>query len=168
MRWCVILIGAGLALGGCGGVKKLEAYQREEVRKSRTEESSRVDRGEKVVVCDTVVMVRAPVENSSSTGSDSSWLQTSLAWSAAVWREGELRHTIGNFPQVALPARVEYRDRWLIRRDTLLLRDSLQQATAVYRERKQGSGWDRLWAAAGKIMLVGIAGWLAWRKWKPR
>lgn len=162
-----VLLAMLLAVG-CGGMKKVERKERKETSGSSSEKISRVESGERVVVRDTVVMVRAPVENSSNTGSDSSRLQTSLAWSVAVWKEGRLRHTIGNFPRVAAPLRVVYRDRWRESRDTLVVRDTFREISVEYRETKRVSGWDRMWALAGKLMLVIIAGWIAWRKLRPK
>lgn len=167
-KWCIGIIGMGVWLAGCGGMKKVEVRERWEMEKSLSEKSSRLESGERVVIRDTVVMVRAPVEQSSNAGSDSSRLQTSLAWSEAVWKDGKLRHTIGNLEKVASALRVEYRDRWRERRDTVMVRDTCREVVTEYREKKGCSGWDRWWSGIGKIMLVLIAGWIAWRRWKPK
>lgn len=159
----VFLLLAGLLLACARRVKEWQLYDNTTIRWSdrKTENVTTESRIEK----DTLVWVASPVEQSRNEGTDSSYLQTSLAWSVAVWSRGKLSHRIGNFPQMPSRQRVIYRDRWHSRTDTLTLRDTLQvREHQIFETGTRGSAWDRWWGMSGKIMLLIIAGYIVWRK----
>lgn len=159
----VFLLLAGLLAGCARRVKEWRLYENKSIRwhDQKTEKVTRESRIEK----DTVIWVTSPAEQSRNEGTDSSYLQTSLAWSVAVWKEGKLNHRISNFRQMPSRQRVVYTDRWHSRTDTLTIRDTVQ----VYEQRvteteQRSSAWDRWWGMSGKIMLLIMVGYIAWRK----
>lgn len=109
----------------------------------------------------------APVERSSNTGTDSSYLTTSLAWSTATWKNGKLKHEIGNHPEV--PSRETTRDitREITVHDTLRLRDTVYLKNASIVEKMIDVPWlDKVWTFLGKVLSIVILASLAWRKLK--
>lgn len=159
----VLLLLAGLLLACARRIKEWQRYEDSSIRwqDQKTEKVTVESRMEK----DTVIWVEAPMEQSRNEGTDSSYLQTSLAWSVAIWKEGKLSHRISNFRQMPSKQRVVYRDRWHSRTDTLMIRDTLQLYEQKVSEKEaRSSAWDRWWGMSGKIMLLIMVGYIAWRK----
>lgn len=169
MGWRVIIAMMGLILlGGCG-VRRTEVRERVKIADRSMEKITTVEQGEKWVIRDTVVMVRAPVEESRNVGMDSSRVETSLAWSEAVWKNGGLEHVIGNFPDIPSSVRTVYQERWWVRGDTLILRDTLREVATEYRwMEKKVPWWSKVWGTLGKMMVVIIAGYFAWNKLRSK
>lgn len=121
---------------------------------------------EKETVKDSALNVAAPVENSSnSIYRDSSYLQTSLAWSRAVVSNGKLTHQIGNKPTIPVPAKIIYRTREVLKLDSVIVRDTIYQNIETIKTNGI-SWWVKLWAAVGKLAaLVVVVGWI-WYKIK--
>lgn len=164
-----ICIGIGLLIAGCGGLWKVETTERTAITGKFSERKVREEVRERLMVRDTVVMVRAPVEESRNRGIDSSRVETSLAWSVAVWKDGMLRHTIGNFPQMPAPVRVVYRDRWKSLQDTVVKCDTLREVLVARQEVREKKSWrERVGGWTGKIIVLIMAGYLIRRKWKPK
>lgn len=167
VKW-ISFAGVVFLLWGCGA-RKTTLRERERTASSLSEKSVSQVQGEKLVVKDTVILVRAPLENSRNTGEDSSWLQTSLAWSLAVWKEGKLWHEIGNLSMVPAASRTVYRDRWLYRQDTLVICDTVRERVTERLETVKGASvWQKWWGGVGKVLIVVIAGYIAWHKLKAK
>lgn len=165
MKW--ILTGVVfLLLAGCS--KKVYDVRERDFYAEKTEQHTVIDvQGERRVEKDSAIRINAPVEQSSNQAADSSYVATSLAWSLAVWKNGQLRHVIGNFPQITVPSRIVYRDRWRDRRDTLILRDTVRTAEAVYVEKRVSPVWDGIWW--GFVMSAAVAaGIVVYRKFFRR
>lgn len=163
-----ILILIMVLMWGCG-VRKSEGRRTEQWVGNSSVRISETRTGERLTVRDSVVRVRAPVEESRNVGTDSSFVQTSLAWSVAVWKDGQLRHTIGNYPSMAATIRTVYRDRWQTVRDTLVVRDTVRTKESVIEKIvKASSWWDKWWSVIGQIMVLIMAGHIVWRKLRPK
>lgn len=160
---CVL---AACVFWGCG-VKRREVREAQRIAGSEVVRISEVRSGVKLTERDSVVRVRAPVEESRNLTEDSSFVRTSLAWSVAVWKNGKLWHSIGNFPVISAPVRTVERERWQVIRDTLRVRDTVRVTEMINREVvKAPSFWDRWRGMLGIVMIVIIAGYCAWRKLK--
>lgn len=134
------LIGLVFLAAGCAR-KMYESRTNETFAGTSTTHTSVSVSEEKIVEKDTTRRVVAPVEHSRNEVSDSSYLSTSLSWSQAVWRNGRLIHQIGNLPEISVPAKIIYRDRWRARSDTLIIRDTLRTTENVYIEKKVTPAW---------------------------
>lgn len=122
---------------------------------------------ERETVRDTTLSTPAPVEQSrNETLGDTSYVETSLAWSrAAVDRGGVLSHTIGNKPVLPVPAKVIYRYRDKLRTDSVYVRDTLY----ISRETVKTVGpswWASFWAGCGKLAAVVLCLYFLYRKFK--
>ena len=121
---------------------------------------------EKETVKDSALNVTAPVEKSTNTVyEDSSYLQTSLAWSRAVVSNGKLTHQIGNKPTLTVPVKIIYRTRNVLKRDSVVVRDTIYQQIETIRT-TGGSWWVKLWAAVGKLAALVMVVWWLWHKVK--
>lgn len=130
-----------------------------------------IDRDTKTVIreTDSTVLSPAPVERSTSLGIDSSYLSTSLSWSTAVWKDGNLKHEIGNFPLIPGKEKTRYLDREVIIHDTLRLRDTVKIYNNERVEKVSGISWiDRAWVFIGKISSLAIVLYVAWKKTKNK
>lgn len=145
-----------------------KSYQEATTRRSNDSAAvSVLNIAEKEIVKDSTLNVPAPVENSTnSVYEDSSYLQTSLAWSRAVIANGKLTHEIGNKPTLPVPAKIIYRTREILKRDSIVKRDTIYQQTETVRIGV--SWWVKLWAAVGKLAALMVAGWWLWHKLKKQ
>lgn len=116
--------------------------------------TSTAEEGEIRTEKDTSRIIDAPVEESRNRGTDSSYLATSLAWSSAVFRDGQLDHRIGNLPKVKAPVREVYIDRWYTRTDTLIIRDTLFREHSVTVTKEITPPNMKIWAGIGKGMTI--------------
>ena len=95
---------------------------------------------------------------------------TSLAWSSAVCRDGQLDHRIGNLPKVKAPVREIYIDRWHTLHDTLIIRDTLWRENTANVAKEITPPGLRIWAGIGKglliILVVAVLGYKFMRKWR--
>lgn len=159
-----ILIGIiALLLVGCS--KKIyEQYRNNSGQSSSVVHSSTAESGEIRTEKDTSRMIDAPMEESRNRVTDSSYLTTSLAWSSAVCRDGQLDHRIGNFPKVQAPVREIYTDRWYTLHDTLVIRDTLWRERTETVTKEITPPGLRLWAGIGKGLLILLIVGILWRK----
>lgn len=112
MKWIIII--AILTTVGCSRAKDISIKQTTSNTVSKSNESTYIEKK------DTTFDYRpAPERSQNRYAADSSHLETSLAWSAAQWKNGILSHTIANKPVVSIrvPNRIELR--------TLIIRDTV-------------------------------------------
>lgn len=168
-RYCILIGMIVLLLFGCS--KKIyEQYRSTSGQAGSVTHVSSTQIGEIRTEKDTARMIDAPVEESRNRGTDSSYLTTSLAWSSAVCRDGQLDHRIGNLPKVKAPVREIYIDRWHTLHDTLIIRDTLwRENTATVTKEITPPGL-RIWAGIGKGLLILLVVAVLWykfmRKWR--
>lgn len=161
MKWYL----TGIVFLLCGCAEKIYNTRRNELHTEKTVVRAVVsDSGERLVEKDSAIRVNAPVEESKNEVADSSYLSTSLAWSEAVWKNGHLRHVIGNFPQITVPAKIVYRDRWRDRRDTLIVRDTVRISEAVSVEKKIKPWWANAVYWCYMALFAGACGIFMYRK----
>lgn len=165
MKWYL----TGIVFLLCGCAEKIYDTRRNELHTEKTVVRAVVsDSGERLVEKDSAIRVSAPVEESKNEVMDSSYLSTSLAWSEAVCKNGRLRHVIGNFPQITVPAKIVYRDRWRDRRDTLIVRDTVRILEVVSVEKRIKPWWINAAYWCCITLFAGAFGIFMYRKFFRR
>lgn len=161
LKWFLI----GMVFLLCGCAEKVYDVRKNESHTGKTIVRAVVsDSGERLVEKDSVIRINAPVEESRNNVPDSSYVATSLAWSSAVYRNGQLRHVIGNFPQITVPAKLVYRDRWRDRRDTLIVRDTVRILETASVEKRIKPWWANAVRWCCMALFAGAFGIFMYRK----
>lgn len=123
--------------------------------------------GSRLIEKDSLAIIPASREESKNTGFDSSYLSTSFAWSIAIWKNGYLHHQIGNFPEMRMPIKIIYRDKWQTLHDSIQIRDTVYIYVNSEKTIKP-SGWNQLWNRLGKILFLLILGGFFYKKFKRK
>ncbi|MDR2130558.1 MAG: hypothetical protein LBP56_05245 [Odoribacteraceae bacterium] len=156
MRLLVIL-SLVVSLAACRAVKKLNVETNEII--------TRVTDSVIIVIRDTTILYEpAPERSERETPLDSSYLETSLAWSIATSRDGILKHLIGNKPVVPVRVPLETREHARVQQDEAKHDNRVE--IEITREKYRfmnpffyASGW------IGWIILIIIT---AWKIIRPR
>jgi hypothetical protein len=149
----LILFSLILSLVACRQLKTLDRSI--EVRENVT----RVIDSVTIIIRDTTIIHEpAPEPTSRVTLDDSSYLETSLAWSLAVAREGILFHRLENKPEMPLRVPLKTSERVRVERDTTVIRHVIERETVKERYRLfnpffYASGWG------GWITLIIAVAW---------
>lgn len=122
---------------------------------------------ERETIRDTILSVAAPVEQSrNKTLCDTSYLETSLAWSrAAVSPSGTLSHTIANKPLLPVPAKIVYKYRDRLRTDSVHVRDTLYTVRETVKTNRP-AWWLTFWAGCGKLAAAALCLYFLYRKFR--
>ena len=143
-----IILSVGFVVVSCSAPRVVQDYQRDSVV---------LVVKDSVILKDSVVLVEIPMESDKSVviAADTSFLETSVAWSQAFVNEGKLYHTLTNkdalLPvSITIPTNVhaEQREKAMIIRQTIEVEKEL-------------SRWQNFVQMLGYGMLVAAALWLA-------
>lgn len=142
-----------LLIVGCGPVKMVTESQRDSVI---------VHVVDSVILRDTVIMVEVPQESDKAqmAGTDTSYLQTSLAESWAYVDDGQLYHSLRNKSEMLLPVKVQYIDRARIEKYEQIAWRHMVETVEV---EKELSKWQNFIMTLGYGLLIVAAGWLVWK-----
>lgn len=149
----VIIIAVCLLAASCGVCRKPQA-------ENTARDSVAVVKRDSLVLRDSVVFVELPKESQAvETFSDSSHLETSLAFSDAVVRDGLLRHTLENkLKRYEVPIQVP--ERYLITEASASYRQVIREVVEVEREL---TWWQRFRMSVGSVTLIVAAVWIAFK-----
>lgn len=149
----LIIISVCLLATSCGVCRKPQA-------ETTTRDSVVIVKRDSVVLRDSVVFVELPQESRSvETYRDSSHLETSLAVSDAIVRDGLLRHTLENkLSRYEVPIQVP--ERYIISEASASYKQVIREVEEV---EKELTWWQKFRMSVGSITLIVAAAWIAFR-----
>lgn len=133
-------------------------------RKPQTETTTRdsvvIVKKDSLVLRDSVVFVELPKESQAvETFSDSSHLETSLATSDAIVRDGRLKHTLENkLKRYEVPIQVP--ERYIISEASSSYNRVIREVVEV---EKELTWWQKFRMSVGSIALIVAAAWIAFK-----
>lgn len=133
-------------------------------RKPQTETTTRdsvvIVKKDSLVLRDSVVFVELPKESQAvETFSDSSHLETSLATSDAIVRDGLLKHTLENkLKRYEVPIQVP--ERYIISEASSSYNSVIREVVEV---EKELTWWQKFRMSVGSIALIVAAAWIAFK-----
>lgn len=147
------LIAVCLLATSCGVCRRPQA-------ETATRDSVVVIKKDSLVLRDSVVFVELPKESQSvETFRDSSHLETSLAFSDAVVRDGILKHTLENkLKRYEVPIQVP--ERYIISEASASYKQVIREVVEV---EKELTWWQRFRMSVGSITLIVAAAWIVFK-----
>lgn len=147
------LIAACLLATSCGVCKRPQA-------ETITRDSVVIVKKDSLVLRDFVVFVELPKESQAvETFSDSSHLETSLATSDAIVRDGLLKHTLENkLKRYEVPIQVP--ERYIISEASSSYNRVIREVVEV---EKELTWWQKFRMSVGSIALIVAAAWIAFK-----
>lgn len=145
-----IIVCSGLTLVSCATPKAITDYQRDSVV---------VEIKESVILKDSVVLVKVPMERDKSVvySTDTSRLETSVARSEAYVIDGQLHHFLAN-KETLLPIKVTLpMTVYCEKRESALI----HKLAEIVEVEKELSRWQRFIQALGYGLLLACVLWLA-------
>lgn len=132
---------------GCSAPRVVQDYQRDSVR---------IIVKDSTIFKDSVVLVEIPTERERlvAAATDTSHLETSVAWSEAFVADGKLYHTLQN-KDALLPVKITIPEKvhTELSKNTMVIRQTVEVE-------KQLSKWQSFLITLGYTILVAIAVWL--------
>lgn len=147
------LIAVCLLATSCGVSRKPQA-------ETTTRDSVVIVKKDSLVLRDSVVFVELPKESQAvETFSDSSHLETSLATSDAIVRDGLLKHTLENkLKRYEVPIQVP--ERYIISEASSSYNRVIREVVEV---EKELTWWQKFRMSVGSIALIVAAAWIAFK-----
>lgn len=147
------LIAVCLLATSCGVCKRPQA-------ETITRDSVVIVKKDSLVLRDSVVFVELPKESQAvETFSDSSHLETSLATSDAIVRDGLLKHTLENkLKRYEVPIQVP--ERYIISEASSSYNRVIREVVEV---EKELTWWQKFRMSVGSIALIVAAAWIAFK-----